>query len=343
MSEMAKQLFDVHTAASVDTADLAESRTRRDAVRSAAATFTGARTTYRSGSVAMGVATDPLEDADSGLILDRRYYPKLGPDGDDEPPTDVVKALHEHIGPLIRQNWANATVHDMKRGVTVRFHEPLVSGCDPYVDLVVAMDRKDAPGLWIPNLKSDTWDASHPQKHVELMSSGTQSLRTLRARVVRIAKLWNKQYSSPALNSFNVVALALEAVTEVTDLATAVTEFFEHAVSYLSIARTQDPAGVSGPIRYELTKEQVIKRLTEARDHLHAALADPDDHAVVSTELHAVFWTCLPEPVDLRSAETSRVATLLGTTNPRFRETASGFVVAGAMKTQRSYGGVRRA
>ncbi|MFV0308821.1 MAG: hypothetical protein ACK5OX_13880 [Desertimonas sp.] len=60
----------------------------------------------------------------------------------------------------------------MKRGITVRMHAPLGNGADPYVDVVAAMNRRDAPGLWIPNLALSRWDASHPQCHVELMLAG---------------------------------------------------------------------------------------------------------------------------------------------------------------------------
>jgi hypothetical protein len=35
----------------------------------------------------------------------------------------------------------------MNRGLTVRMHAPLWTSADPYVDVVVAMNRKDAPRL----------------------------------------------------------------------------------------------------------------------------------------------------------------------------------------------------
>lgn len=343
MNEMNQQLSDVLAQVAVPDEALNAARARRDAVRREAQKFTGVRDTFRSGSVATGVVTHPLEDSDSGMILDRRCYPTLGPDGEGDPPTDVVADLHSHLGPLIREVWPSATIHDMKRGVTVRFHEPLADGTDPYVDLVLALDRKDAPGLWIPNLDNDTWDASHPQKHVELMNAGARSLRVVRARVVRLAKTWNKQFASPALSSFNLVALALETIEETTDLATALTKFFEHAHSSLSISRTEDPAAVSGPIKYEGTRDQVLSRLRSARDHLQVALADPGDLDVVVAELYGVFWNYLPEPIDLRSSTSAQVTETLRSSNPRFRETAAGLtVLAGAVKTQRAYGGPRR-
>jgi len=44
----------------------------------------------------------PLSDADSGLVLDRRSYPKLGPDGDNEGPDEVIDPLCELVGPKVR-------------------------------------------------------------------------------------------------------------------------------------------------------------------------------------------------------------------------------------------------
>jgi hypothetical protein len=344
MTKMNDQLHDVLGQIAVPDDDLKAARERRDAVREAGKGFPGVLRTYRAGSVATGVVTDPLEDADGGLVLDRRCYPSLGPDSDDDdPPTEVVEAFHAHVGPILRETWDGATVHDMKRGVTVRFHDPLPSGADPYVDMILTLDRKDAPGLWIPNLEAGTWDASHPEKHVELMMSGSKTLRVLRARVVRLAKCWNKGYSQPGLSSFNILALGLEAIDETSDLATAVTTFFEHASASLAICRTEDPAGVSGAIKLEANKEIVLQRLRSARDHLRAALADPDNLEVVAAELHAVFPKYLPEPIDLRSPAAAAIADALRTSNPRLRQSAAGVTVAaGAVKTARSYGGVHR-
>lgn len=150
--------------------------------------------------------------------------------------------MHDIVGPLIRETWPKATVYDMKRGITVRMHAPLPSGADPYVDVVVAMNRRDAPGLWIPNLAANSWDASHPQCHVELMMAGSRALRRTRARVVRLAKAWNKQSSDPALSSFNIVALALECITTSMPIDEARMVFFEHAAASLAIPADQGVA-----------------------------------------------------------------------------------------------------
>jgi hypothetical protein len=339
MGETANRLEDVENKIRADGVALEEARRRRREVLRICGTFGGVLGTYASGSVAMAVVNDPVEDADAGMILDRRCYPTLGPDGGGDTPGDVVAELHDFLGPQVRGTWAKATVHDMKRGVTVRMHDPLWSGAEPYVDVVVAINRRDAAGLWIPNLVADCWDASHPQCHVELMTSGSRALRRTRARVVRLSKAWNKQCTDPALSSFNIVALALECIDTSMSIDTALLRFFEHATASLAVHRTEDPAGVSGPIKLETSKDIAVSRLAAARDHLAAALEDDADLDLVAAELYQVFWNYLPEPIGLSSKV--GVAGLLRQSTPRFRTTPSGLAVAGAVTTKRSFGGHR--
>lgn len=338
MSETADRLTDVMKQIAADDDVLRESRERRKVVLGASATFGGVSGTYASGSVAMGVAIDPVEDADGGLILDRRSYPSLGPDGGGETPVAVVQELHGHLGPLVRQNYPKATVHDMKRGVTVYMHEPLGCGQDPYVDVVLAMQRKDAPGLWIPNLKANRWDASHPQRHVELLTVGTRSLRRTRAQTIRLAKAWNKQFSEPAFNSFNLVALAWEAILAPMSIDAALRLFFEHAAVSIAIRRTEDPAQVSGPINLEKPKQIALARLCAARDSIQRACDHDDDVNIVAAELHSLFPNYLPKPATITKLS---FADMLRDGTPRVRSTGTGLAVAGAVTLNRSFGGHR--
>ncbi len=328
---------DVRKQIAADDDVLAEARRRRSTSLGTAASYPGVRRTYYSGSVAMGVANDPLEDADGGMVLDRRVYPSLGPDGGGESPTDIVAKLHDHIGPGVRQTWAKATVHDMKRGLSVYMHEPVLGDQDPYVDIVVALERRNGKGLWIPNLTRGTWDPSDPEEHVRLMLAGSRSLRRTRAQVVRLAKAWNKQFSEPAFNSFNLVALALECITEPEPLDHALLRFFEYSVASVADHLTEDPAGVSGPIKLELTKSVAVSRLTQAHTHLKKAMATRTLEEAAAC-MHEVFWVYLPEGSLATKAD---LAALLRTGTPRIRTTAAGLAVAGAVTTKRSFGGPR--
>lgn len=339
MSETASQIRHIQKQTNADDEALAVARERRTVVLGAATTFTGISESYSSGSLATGVVTGEVEDADGGVIADRRCYPWLGPDGDDESPVDVVADMQAHVGPLVREQYPDAVVKTMKRGLRVFVNEPLTDGQDPYVDLVFAMKRKDKAGLWIPNMAIPRWDPADPQKHVELLNSGEQALRSLRAQTIRLGKVWNKQFSEPAVCSFNICALGLEAITAVLPIEEALFTFFDHAACALAVRRTEDPAGVSGPINLQKSKDIVVKRLWKARDGLAEALEHDDAADAVQAAMHRVFFQYIEEPAAIGSK--NDLADRLRVSTPRLRPVAAGVVPVGTINTKRSFGGRR--
>src|SRR4051794_31158739 len=118
-----------------DDAALAEARGRLALVRDIAMGFHGAHRTYASGSLAQHTINDPVTDGDGGLVLNRIYYPNLGPDGGGETPNDVVSDLCALLGPQVRNTYPNARCGTSKRGPKITFGAP-VNGQDPSVDLV---------------------------------------------------------------------------------------------------------------------------------------------------------------------------------------------------------------
>lgn len=339
MSETANHIHDIQKQTNADDDALTAARQRRKAVLGAAATFAGISESYISGSLATGVVTGEVEDADGGVIADRRCFPTLGPDGDDESPAEVVADMQAHVGPVLREDYPDAVVKKMKRGLRVFINEPLADGQDPYVDLVFAMKRKDKPGLWLPNMDIPRWDPAHPQKHVELLNRGEQALRSVRAETIRLGKVWNKQFAEPALCSFNICALGLEAITSVMPIEEALFALFDHAAGSLAARRTDDPAGVSGPINLQKPKDIVVKRLRDARDAVAEALEHDDDADAVQAAMHRVFFQYVEEPGAISSKD--GLADRLRVSTPRLRPTASGVIPIGTMNTKRSYGGRR--
>jgi hypothetical protein len=172
------------------------------------------------------VRASRLTDGDGGVVLDRRYYPSLGPDGGNEIPNGIVAEMCALLGPEVRKTYPNARCHTSKRGPKMLFRAPL-NGQDPTVDLVVALDRRDADGLWIPHLEKKRWDASHPEQHVRLLNAEPLSLRRLRRRVIRLLKAWNKQWTDPAFSSFHLSVLALLYIESGMSVGTALLAVFE--------------------------------------------------------------------------------------------------------------------
>jgi len=288
-------LDDVRAAIAASDTVLTEARERLRLVRDIASTFPGALRTYASGSIPQFTVNHPVSDGDGGLVLDRRCYPKLGPEGGGEAPEDVTAELCKLLGPRIRETYEKGSCGRSKRGPKVRFGAPLEDQ-DPTVDLVVALTRRDGDGLWIPNLEKNTWEPSDPEAHVQLLNTGSTALLRMRRRVVRLAKAWNKQYSTPGFSSFNLSMLALEAITGGQNLANALATFFSHAVDAVAAGDTEDPAHVSSSIKLLIPREDAVRRLRRAAASLDEALAHDDDEDAVRAALAKVFWDYVDDP-----------------------------------------------
>ena len=117
----------------------------------------------------------------------------------------------------------------------------------------------------------DRWDPSDPECHTRLMTDPPVELRRTRAKIVRLAKAWNKQASRPGLCSFNISALALACITEEMGIADGLKELFHHAAKDLKKHLTPDPAGVSPSIKLLEDRQLVPGR--PASDDVHQEVA----------------------------------------------------------------------
>jgi hypothetical protein len=282
---------------------LTEVRLRLAIVRAAALVFEGALRTYASGSLAAHTMNHPVTDGDGGLVLDRRCFPRLGPEGGGESPQQVVDALRSQIGPLVRETYPNARVGTSKRGPKFTFGSP-VNGQDPTVDLVVALTRREGSGLWIPNLKQDTWEPSHPEGHVALLNSGTSSHRSIRRKVIRLAKAWNKQWTEPGVSSFMLSVWAYEFVTPGMGVPDGLLALFQGAAQRLKAHQaTPDPVGVSANLKLLMPAGIVQARLRKAAEGLQDALSDDSDADKVASALAVVFPAYVESPKSQQLAE----------------------------------------
>ncbi len=319
-------------------APLGEVRTRLTFVKKIADGFAGALRTYSSGSIAHHTMIAPVTDGDGGVVLDRRCYPELGPEGGGEAPREVAEKLCALLGPEIRERYPHARCGTSKRGPKIYFGEP-VEGQDPTVDLVIALTRRESEGLWIPNLKKDTWEASDPERHAVLFNGGALAVRRTRRQVIRLAKAWNRQFSDPAFCSFHLSALALESVQGGLGLPAALGQFFADAASSLRRGNTADPAGVSPPIRLRVNRDAAIARLDKAAEAVTRALEHDDDLPAVQASLAIVFWDYSESP------EVSPLASAVRTLRPRTSVTTTSLGLAGAaalVRPARAYGGAIR-
>ncbi|KUN54941.1 hypothetical protein AQJ46_49805 [Streptomyces canus] len=275
---------------------LAEARTRLDLVRSSAIGFQGALRTYRSGSLPQHTFIHPVGDGDGGVVLDRRVYPQLGPEGGGETPADITDDLCALLGPAVRKVYPKARCGTSKRGPKITFGQP-VDGQDPTVDLVVALTRKAGAGLWIPNLETNSWEASDPERHVVLFTGGEESLRRTRRRVVRLLKAWNKQYGQPGFSSHNLTVWAWEFVEPGMGMAKALSTVLSKAALRVETGgATRDPAGVSPNVKLLVGRDVAARRLRTASDGVAEALANDNDREAVLSALSRVFYRYVDAP-----------------------------------------------
>ncbi len=115
---------------SVPEAVLTEARHRRDLVLRLAAEHPAGRDPFVSGSVAHGSANRPLEDADGGIKMNRRFddFRQFGPDVDGGGgPEAFVQMFSEFIAPRLREaGYPKASVNlDGNRAIKLEFNEEI--------------------------------------------------------------------------------------------------------------------------------------------------------------------------------------------------------------------------
>lgn len=322
---------------------LSEARDRRDLVIRHAKKFPGVRDeAFNSGSVAHGSVTGEVSDADCGVVLNRSIYPWLGPDGDDDGPKAVAEDMREHLREsAIIEDYEDARFYVDNRAVRVEFNDPFDDDQDPSVDLILGLERKDAPGLWIPKGmrgSAPSWDASDPEAHTRLFLPDEKALRRTRVRVTRLGKAWNNRFTNWRFSSFNLASLAYWGIEVTMPVDEALAQFFAFSASDLA-HRTFDPAEVSGPIKLPVLKEQAIKRIEKtARLAQEAYEADSEDAA--RDALAKLFPSFVqPASAGARShaiAKALRSGITVGSTHGRL---ATGAGVSVANKRTRSHGG----
>lgn len=320
-----------------------EARERRRIVKDAAMSFPGAMRPFNSGSLAHATANCPVHrrdqglDADCGIVLDRRTYRELGPDGGGIGPNAIVQLMVDHITGKVQAEYPAARLRVTKRAILITFHSPLANREDPSVDLVVSLSRRLANGLWIPDTERRRWDPSDPEEHTRLLTAEPKALRVTRARAIRLAKAENKRNENVPLCSFNLEAFGLMFVQGGQGVPAALLTMWERGAADLQRQLTPDPAGVSAPIKVQ-DVDYAIRRLEAAAGHLRGALDHDDDAHQVRTELQHLW----PEFVSSTSGTLSKAQTIAKIAAGATLKvtTGGGFAAATGMpiKNTRSYG-----
>ena len=279
---------------------LAEARRRREQVVAALRdAFPGGRI-YFNGSVAHGDAIAPLDDIDVGVVLPADLGAGYGPDADG--PEELMEAARVALREHLKDDYPNltVTVAGQRRAVLVRFGDPVTDGEPDFTcDVIVALPHLER-GVYIPNTDTAAgWDQADPEQHTRVVLAAIDATDVVYARTVRLLKHWRDRHGDP-LCSWNIKALALEAITEPMPLPQALHAFFDHAACDLDRRYTPDPAGVAGPVQPTFHRAHAVTRLRRARETMAAALEHEAAGRPASAQqkLHAL----LPDVVDAPAA-----------------------------------------
>lgn len=333
---------------SADDEHLELARSRTNAVRKAALTFAGALRTYGAGSLFHETVNRPVSDGDCGVVLDRRSYPNLGPDSDfGGGPTDVVFEMAGHVLEILKQDedLGVAYAETSKRAIVFHFNDDGTDDPNPSVDLIVGLTRAEGDGLWIPNTETNEWDPSHPEGHTTLLTNPPKELRVHRARLIRLAKEVVKTNEPSVLISFNIEALALDLVTEVSDLGDGLRALFGGMASKIEDGLTPDPCGVSADIKLPdgITNSFAAERLRYFESKLAEAQTHGDDSSYVKTVLAEIFPAHYANSEQQQaSAPKSDLAKALASNDVGSSAVTSAFGITSAPKPVRSFGNAPR-
>lgn len=320
---------------------LKEARERRDLIREIVEEEFATLRTFGSGSLAHGTQNAPLNDADAGVVLDRQVYEDLGPVG--EGPCAIVEEVRSTLRERLREDFPKVRFYTGgHRAIRVNFMEPIESGADNFTaDLIVAI-RREEDGLWIPDLDNDGWDPSHPERHTELIIERNKATGVHFARTLRLAKHANARHSQ-TIFSFNVTALGLESITKKVSLPEGLALLLRHAADSLDKGLTEDPAGVSGPIKVNVTRRKdAAKRFKDMAKLAEEALELEADGQTAQAQRN---WSkVLPDAIDSPENEDLKAefAAELRKGNERVRQGAGGITVSSTagigVPSTRAYG-----
>lgn len=252
--------------------ELREARRRRGLIAAALRALWPAGRIYYNGSVAHGDANTPLNDIDLGIVVTTAG--EFGPDGHG-PITlmdTAADAIRDHLKDEFRK--LTVTVKGQRRAVLVRFGDPVTAGQPDFTaDVIIALDDPTGPGLFIPNTElPEQWDRAAPETHTRMILAAISATEKVFAQLVRLLKHWRDHHGDP-MCSWNLKVLALECIEEPMPFLRGLEVFFDHAAASIAEGPTADPAHVADPIKTNIPRVEVARKLRIARDLVRSARA----------------------------------------------------------------------
>jgi len=196
----------------------------------------------------------PLTEADIDIfiVLHHEYYADNGQAN----LLDLIKRVLRNTYPRTPDISRNG------QAVTIQFN-------DFAVDVVPAFYREGG-GYLIPNSVRQTWIATDPKRHVEILTEANAKHSGDLVPLIKMAKGWNRNINRH-FHSFHLEVLALQVLDNVTisNFPSGARYFFDKGRSHIR-AKNPDPAGYGGDVGAYLNTnpkiEDAVSRFETAYD-----------------------------------------------------------------------------
>jgi len=206
--------------------------TRQQNVRAAVESSLRVRDSFLTGSYSRHTMIAPLKESDIDIFI------ILHPDYHE---TSGQANLLDRVKRVLKNTYPNTP--DISRNgqaVTIQF-------TDFVVDVVPAFYREGG-GYLIPNSAGQTWIATDPKKHVQILSDANSKHNGDLVPLIKMVKGWNRNIDR-YFYSFHLEVLALQILDGVTisDFPSGVRYFFDKGRSYIR-DKNPDPVGYGGDV-----------------------------------------------------------------------------------------------
>ncbi len=207
---------------------------------------------FPSGSIPRYTALRGYADLDVIVVLDYVKHIK------NKKPSLVLQATRDVLG--------KHRTNVRKNGQAVTLYYKTW----PNVDIVPARCIGNSPIYRIPDMNSERWINSKPEKHSEAMDCRNMICGELFKRIVKMIKWWNHQHSA-FLQSFHIEVIALKTFnSQISHYSRAVYVYFASAAQRVKSPLWYDGSQVDSYLDNQKRKEAVIRLETARRKALEA-------------------------------------------------------------------------
>lgn len=258
--------------------------TRQKEVRAAVARRLSVTDSFLIGSYARSTMIAPLKDADLDIfmVLDSSYFDKNEP-----------SALLNRVRTVLRETYTRSPrISRDGQAVTITF-------TDFKVDVIPAFRLRGGRGFLIPEMHSETWIATDPQKHQQFITAANKAHSGALVPIIKMMKGWNVSgghgFAGFYLELMTARVLKGVSIPDFPSGVRLVLDKGRDAIRY----READPAGLGGEIRGwpgAMTVEEAVNRFNRSYQHVLRAeqAARRGQVALTFAEWRKVFGSYFP-------------------------------------------------